>query len=139
MGIREAIASGFVNYATFKGSAAPSEFWFWQLFLLLAAIAVALLEAAIGADNDVIASLWGLATLLPGIAVAVRRLHDTDMSGWWLLLFFVPLIGIVMLIIWWIGEGTSGYNRFGPNPLPKEVSLHGQGRSLHRAQTNRAD
>jgi uncharacterized membrane protein YhaH (DUF805 family) len=137
MGFAQAIASGFRNYVKFSGRAAPSEFWFWQLFILLAAIAVGLLEAVIG--NDLIASLWSLATLLPSIAVAVRRLHDTDMSGWWLLLFFLPLIGIVMLIIWWIGEGTSGYNRFGPNPRPRDVSLHGQGRSLHRAQTNRAD
>jgi uncharacterized membrane protein YhaH (DUF805 family) len=139
MGFTQAIVSGFKNYVKFSGRAAPSEFWFWQLFILLAAIAVGLLEAVIGNDNDLIASLWSLATLLPSIAVAVRRLHDTDMSGWWLLLFFVPLIGIGMLIIWWIGEGTRGYNRFGPNPLPRDVSLHAQGRSLHRARTDTAD
>jgi uncharacterized membrane protein YhaH (DUF805 family) len=137
MGFREAIASGFVNYATFKGRAVASEFWFWQLFVLFVAMAAAVLDAVIGWNSNVIASLWSLATLLPSIAV--RRLHDADMSGWWLLLIFVPLIGIVMLIIWWIGDGTPGYNRFGASPRLAQVSLHGQGRSLHRARTDTAN
>jgi uncharacterized membrane protein YhaH (DUF805 family) len=139
MGFKEAIASGIKNYAKFSGRASRSEFWFWQLFIVLAGIAAAVADAAIGSNGSVIASLWNLAVLIPSIAVAARRLHDIDRSGWWLLLFFVPLIGFVMLIIWWIGQGTPGYNRFGADPRPAPVSLHGQGRSLLHAQTDRAD
>jgi uncharacterized membrane protein YhaH (DUF805 family) len=58
--------------------------------------------------------------VIPDIAVYVRRLHDTDRSGWWLLLFFVPLIGAIVLIVWFCTQGTHGYNRFGANPLPPE-------------------
>lgn len=139
MGFKEAIASGFGNYAKFAGRASPSEFWFWQLFIFLAAFAAGVVDAVIEPDGSVIASLWSLAVLVPSIAVAVRRLHDAEMSGWWLLLIFVPLIGFVMLIIWWIGRGTPGYNRFGADPRPAPLSLHGQGRSLLRARTDRAN
>jgi uncharacterized membrane protein YhaH (DUF805 family) len=59
--------------------------------------------------------LFGLATLLPGLAVSVRRLHDTNRSGWWILLWFIPLIGIIVLIVWWVQQGTPGPNRFGPD------------------------
>ncbi len=85
------------------------------------------------------ASLFGLATLIPDFAVTVRRMHDTDFRGWWLLLGLVPLIGMVVLIVWWCLEGTRGYNRFGAGPLPAEVSRHAAGRSLLRGRTDRAD
>ncbi len=61
--------------------------------------------------------IWGLATFLPSLAMGVRRLHDTDRSGWWWLLSFIPLIGIIVLIVFWCSEGTRGPNRFGPDPL----------------------
>jgi uncharacterized membrane protein YhaH (DUF805 family) len=139
MGFKEAIASGFKNYAKFSGRAARSEFWLWQLFIFLAAIVVGVVDALIEPDSSVVSSLWSVAVLVPSIAVAIRRLHDADISGWWLMLIFVPLVGFVMLIIWWIGEGTVGYNRFGADPRPKELSLHEQGRSLLRARTNTTD
>ena len=60
--------------------------------------------------------LWGLATLIPNLAVGVRRLHDTNRSGWWMLIVLVPLIGIVVLLIFDVMEGTKGPNRFGPDP-----------------------
>jgi uncharacterized membrane protein YhaH (DUF805 family) len=63
------------------------------------------------------ATLFYLATIIPDLAVMVRRIHDTDFSGWWLLLMLIPLIGIVVLIVWWCLEGSKGYNRFGPDPL----------------------
>jgi uncharacterized membrane protein YhaH (DUF805 family) len=136
MSFTQAIRSGFANYVNFRGRAMPSEFWWWQLFMLLAAIAAAVLDALFGFERIGLAELCSFATLLPSLAVAVRRLHDIDKSGWWFLMMLIPLVGIVMLIIWWIGEGTPGYNRFGANPKPKEVSLHAQGRSLHRGRTD---
>ena len=136
MTLSAAVQSGFGNYATFNGRATRSEFWWWQLFVLLVAFAGGIVDGIINLNSDVVAYLWALVTLLPGLAVSVRRLHDTDMSGWWLFIMMVPFIGAVLLIAWWISEGTIGYNRFGADPRPKEVSLHGQGRSLHRGQTN---
>ena len=79
--------------------------------------------------------LFWFGTLLPSVAVGVRRLHDIDRSGWWYLLMFVPLIGAIVLIVWWCKRGGKGYNRFGADRLPAEASLHGAGRSLHRADS----
>ena len=62
-------------------------------------------------------SLASLALLLPNLAVAARRLHDTDRTGWFLLLAFIPLIEIIILTVWWCQRGTAGSNRFGPDPL----------------------
>ena len=72
--------------------------------------------ASFSAQGGPISALVSLGLFLPGLAVAVRRLHDVDRSGWWLLLAFVPLIGIIVLIVWWCTEGTRGPNRFGPDP-----------------------
>ena len=55
--------------------------------------------------------------LLPSLAVAVRRLHDTDRSGWWWWLILIPLVGIIVLIVWWATQGTRGPNRYGEDPL----------------------
>jgi uncharacterized membrane protein YhaH (DUF805 family) len=139
MTFAQAIRSGFANCVNFRGRATPSEFWWWQLFVFLAAIAVAVLDLVIDPNNQFLARLWSLIVFIPSVAVAVRRYHHADMSGWWLLLILVPVIGFVMLIIWWIGEGTAGYNRFGADPRPQEVSLHERGRSLLRARTDTAN
>ncbi len=64
-----------------------------------------------------LSSVFSLATLLPGLAVGARRLHDIDKSAWWLLLCFVPVIGWILLLVWAVFEGTKGDNRFGPDPL----------------------
>jgi uncharacterized membrane protein YhaH (DUF805 family) len=65
--------------------------------------------------------LFSLATLLPGLAVAVRRLHDLDSSGWWILLFLIPLVGAIILIVWFCTKGTDGPNRFGPDHLVRDM------------------
>jgi uncharacterized membrane protein YhaH (DUF805 family) len=133
-----AVRSGFSNYANFKGRAARSEFWYWQLFLVIAGLAVELLDLAISFGVFAIRGgpmsiLFWLATLVPNLALYVRRLHDTNRSGWWLLILPVPAIGVVMVIAWFCFKGTKGYNRFGADPIRPEVSLHGAGRSLHGA------
>jgi uncharacterized membrane protein YhaH (DUF805 family) len=76
------------------------------------------IELLIGCDWGVLGIPWGFATFIPQLAVSVRRLHDTDRSGWWLLLFFIPFGGGVVLIVWFCFPGTHSYNRFGANPLP---------------------
>jgi uncharacterized membrane protein YhaH (DUF805 family) len=72
--------------------------------------------ASVSAQGGPISALVTLGLLLPGLAMQIRRLHDVDRSGWWVLLAFVPLIGIIVLIVWWATEGTRGPNRFGSDP-----------------------
>ena len=118
MNFTQAIASGFQNYVNFSGRAARSEFWFWTLFAILASVAGELIDLVLFANSDIspLQSLVGLALFLPGLAVSVRRLHDLDRTGWWLLLMFTG-IGIILLIVWDCMRGTAGPNRFGPDPL----------------------
>jgi uncharacterized membrane protein YhaH (DUF805 family) len=85
------------------------------LFVVIGAIVTAMIDLMIG--MRLTNSLFGLATILPGIAVAARRLHDVDRSGWWLLLNFIPLIGWIVLLVWFCTRGTEGPNRFGPDPM----------------------
>jgi uncharacterized membrane protein YhaH (DUF805 family) len=118
MNFTEAVTSGFQNYANFSGRNQRSAFWYWVLFCVIAAIVLGLVDSAIFGDGTpVLSGLFSLATLIPYLAVGARRLHDTDRSGWWQLLLFIPLIGIIVLIVWWASRGTPGPNRFGPNPL----------------------
>ena len=119
MNFGEAILSGFRNYVTFSGRAARPEFWYWVLFAFLAGSVTAILDRAVFADSDVqpLNSIAGLIMLLPGLAVGVRRLHDIDRSGWWILIS-LTVIGIALLIYWNCQPGTPGPNRFGPERVP---------------------
>ena len=117
----QAIKSGFTHYVTFSGRAARSEYWYWTLFVLLVTIGAGIIDRSIfdfdeATTTGVFGPLSSLIFFLPGLAVSVRRLHDLDRSGWWMLLIFT-LIGIILLIIWDCIKGTAGPNRFGPDPL----------------------
>jgi uncharacterized membrane protein YhaH (DUF805 family) len=115
MGFGQAISSGFSNYVNFSGRSCRSEYWFWVLFVLIADVVAIAIDAAIG--MQIVSSLFGLAVLLPGLAVTVRRLHDLDRTGWWIFLGLIPLVGAIILIIWFCSKGTDGQNRFGADPL----------------------
>jgi uncharacterized membrane protein YhaH (DUF805 family) len=115
MNFGDAIKSGFSNYVNFSDRAGRSEYWFWVLFTVICTVVTYILDFGIGLP--VTHTLFGLATVLPGLAVAVRRLHDTDRSGWWIFLFLIPLIGAIVLIVWFSTQGTDGENRFGPDPM----------------------
>ena len=118
MTFSEAISSGFRNYVGFSGRASRSEFWYWILFTFLVGIVTQIIDLGVwSSDVTPFSWIWSLVTLLPSLAMGVRRLHDTDRSGWWWLLSFIPLIGIIVLIVFWCFEGTRGPNRFGPDPL----------------------
>ena len=112
MSFAQAIEAGFKNYVNFSGRAVRSEYWYWVLFTLLGQIVLMIVDRVIGIS--LLTVLFALATLLPGLAVSVRRLHDLDKSGWFLLLAFIPLVGAIILIVWACQEGTPGPNRFGP-------------------------
>jgi uncharacterized membrane protein YhaH (DUF805 family) len=115
MNFAEAISSGFSNYVNFSGRAIRSEYWFWVLFTILGLLVAEIIDYALGLT--LIYPIFALATFLPSLAVAVRRLHDLDRSGWWILLCLIPLIGAIVLIVWYCSRGTVGSNRFGPDPL----------------------
>lgn len=106
---------GLKNYTGFSGRAHRTEFWMYALFNFIAIIVLSIIDGIIG-TNGIIVTLYYLATILPGIAVAMRRLHDTDRSGWWMLVGFVPFIGGIVLLIFFCMEGTSGDNQYGPDP-----------------------
>jgi uncharacterized membrane protein YhaH (DUF805 family) len=125
MGFKDAISSGFRNYIGFRGRAARSEYWYWVLFILLLQIVAWLIDMTLFGFNTTgvnpIGVLVSLATLLPGIALSIRRLHDVDRLGWWVLLGLIPVIGWIVLIYWACLRGTVGANRFGPDPLEGKV------------------
>lgn len=119
MGFADAIKSGFSHYVTFSGRAARSEYWYWVLFGFIVAVVSVILDSAIFpySDTGPIQVITSLALLLPGVAMSVRRLHDIDRTGWWVLITFT-IIGVILLIVWACFKGTTGTNRFGPDPLP---------------------
>jgi uncharacterized membrane protein YhaH (DUF805 family) len=100
----ESIKTCLSKYADFTGRASRSEYWWWFLFVVL-------VSAATGIISEKLYAVFSLAALLPGIAVSVRRLHDIDKSGWFLLLNFIPVIGWVILLYWAVQEGREP-NRF---------------------------
>jgi uncharacterized membrane protein YhaH (DUF805 family) len=114
MGFTDAVATGFNKYVTFTGRAARSEFWYWALFNILVSIVSGLVDGLFGLGF--ISAITSLALLLPSIAVGVRRLHDIDRTGWWLLIAFTG-IGAIVLIVFDCIKGTAGPNRFGADPL----------------------
>jgi uncharacterized membrane protein YhaH (DUF805 family) len=113
MGFGDAISTVFGKYASFSGRAVRSEFWFWVLFTFIVLVVLNIIQFSVSAiGGSVLQLLFELATLIPSVAVAARRLHDTDRSGWWQLLAFVPIVGFILLLVWYCQPGTPGTNRF---------------------------
>lgn len=113
MNFTQAVSTVLSKYATFTGRAARPEFWWFALFNVIASLVTGMVDQAVF-GHEVVSIVYALAVLLPGLAVAVRRLHDTDRSGWWLLIGLVPVIGWIVLVYWYASEGTPGANQFGP-------------------------
>ena len=109
------------KYAVFSGRARRTEYWMFTLFNIIISIVLGIIDAVIGgagaeAGVGVLGSIYALAVLIPALAVSVRRLHDTDRSGWWLLIGLVPLVGAIVLLVFMVQDGTPGDNQHGPNP-----------------------
>lgn len=102
------------NYVGFSGRARRAEFW--QFFLVNAVISVVLEIIGFAIKTQIILDLYSLALLLPSLAVAARRLHDTGKSAWLLLLYIVLFVGWVVLIVFWCLDSTPGANKHGENP-----------------------
>ncbi|MFY1617629.1 DUF805 domain-containing protein [Micromonospora sp. WMMD736] len=122
MSFGTAVKSVLSQYVGFAGRARRSEYWWFALFTVLVSIVASVLDNALGlnfvdgSSNGFIGLVVSLALLLPTLAVAVRRLHDTDKTGWWLLIGLVPIVGAIVLIVFFVQDGTPGANRFGPSP-----------------------
>jgi uncharacterized membrane protein YhaH (DUF805 family) len=118
MNFVDAISSGFRNYANFSGRAVRSEYWYWYLFVAIVLIVLGAIDERlypgpleIGPFSYVYMAVM-LALILPSLAVSVRRLHDIDRTGWWVLIG-ATVIGTLVLIYWACLPGTPGSNRFG--------------------------
>jgi uncharacterized membrane protein YhaH (DUF805 family) len=116
----------FKKYADFNGRARRSEYWLFSLFCFIVGIVIGILRVATGGFESlesnrmdpigILNLLFSLAVLVPSIVVAFRRLHDTNRSAWWILIGLIPLIGWIVLIVFYLLPGTPGPNRFGPDP-----------------------
>jgi uncharacterized membrane protein YhaH (DUF805 family) len=132
------------RYADFEGRSRRKEYWMFQLGIVIAMIALVALVAIVGGGLDgmaeggglfagigaVIFGLFILAILLPSLAVQVRRFHDQDKSGWFVLMNFIPYVGGLIVLVFMFLEGTPGPNRFGPDPKEGErgpIGFNGPG------------
>ena len=123
MGFGEAVKSFWSHYSKFKGCSRRSEYWWIQLFLVLTNLAVAAIDLVLmNGDIDrfianggggIVGLIWILVTIVPALAVLVRRLHDTGKSGWWVLIGFVPLVGGIVLLVFTLLDSDAGENKYG--------------------------
>jgi uncharacterized membrane protein YhaH (DUF805 family) len=118
------------NYANFQGRATRKEYWMFLLFNILFAVAAMIVDNmlgsvfTIGSGYDEVSLgygwvylIYGLVLLMPSWAVTVRRLHDTDRTGWWILFMIIPLIGVIVFTIFLCTDSTQGNNKYGPQPV----------------------
>lgn len=102
------------KYAEFSGRAHRTEYWMFFLINFLIGIAIGFLDGALG--TQILGLIYALALLIPGLAAAVRRLHDTGRSGWWVLIVLIPVLGAIVLIVLLAMPTQGGANEYGPEP-----------------------
>lgn len=110
----DAITHVLSNYVTFSGRARRSEYWWFSLFVLLVSVAATVVDLVLGVS--IAYPLSVVALLLPSLAVSVRRLHDTGRSGWLLLLGLIPLVGPIVLLVFFCQDSSAAHNQHGPSP-----------------------
>lgn len=112
-----ALKDGFGRYVDFKTRSTRAQYWWWTLWMILLSIGGVVVDTMLGmGESGPVNSLLSLATLLPSIAVGVRRLHDIGRSGWWFLIVLVPIIGWIVLIVFYCTKSQEGPNQWGPEP-----------------------
>ena len=127
MPMKEAIQSVFRQYATFTGRARRSEYWYYTLFVVIVNLVFTAISTIAGAESGltrfitILQSLWSLAILVPGLAVCWRRLHDIGKSGAYWFFCFIPLVGAILLLVWFCQDSQPGENQYGPNPKENPV------------------
>ncbi|WP_432477467.1 DUF805 domain-containing protein [Nocardioides sp. GXQ0305] len=119
MSFADAVRTCLAKYVVFSGRARRSEYWWFVLFNILVSIAAGIVDVILGTDYDwgsgLIGTLVSLALFLPSLAVAIRRLHDTSRTGWWVLIGLVPVIGWIVLLIFYVQDSHPD-NQYGPSP-----------------------
>ncbi|NBB77904.1 MAG: DUF805 domain-containing protein [Verrucomicrobia bacterium] len=115
----------FKSYAVFSGRSRRKEYWYFFLFNFIISFVLGFIDGIVGtfsqeAGIGLLGGIYSLAVLIPGIAVSVRRLHDTERSGWWLLIALVPIIGAIVLLVFMVQDSQAGANKFGENPKEQE-------------------
>ena len=117
------------RYAEFTGRSRRKEYWMYTLLAIGIYIVTSILDRIAGMNGMIagrygpITALVALGLIVPSLAVSIRRLHDSDRSGWWLLLGLVPMVGEIIVLVFMVLKGTRGANRFGADPKAGEVSL----------------
>lgn len=123
MNLQEAVSSVLSQYAGFSGRARRSEYWYWALAVFIVSVVAGIIDAIIGLQF--FQYVVPLATLVPGLAVGARRLHDTGRSGWLQLIGIIPIIGWIILIVWFVTDSHPD-NEYGPNPKGGAAGGFGQ-------------
>ena len=125
MGFQDAVKSCFAQFATFQGRARRAEFWYFVLFTILGGMVAGVLDAIVfgstGDETGPLGGIFGLVVLIPSIAVAVRRLHDTGRSGWWWWLWLIPIVGWIIAIVFYATRSQPGENEYGYDPLEQPL------------------
>ena len=129
MGFFEAVRSVFSKYFEFSGRALRSEYWYWALFLFIVGIPVGVLSLF----WLPIYFIWSIGLFFPNLAVSVRRLHDSDYSGWWVLIGIIPIINF-LLLYWLIIKGDSYENRFGMPPIGSKSNQSSAARAARSSE-----
>ncbi|EIC20224.1 DUF805 domain-containing protein [Thiorhodovibrio frisius] len=111
----------FKKYNVFDGRSGRKEYWYFFLFNIIIGLFLAVIDRATGtfspdARIGLLGAIFMLAVLISGIAVSVRRLHDIDRSGWWLLIGLIPFIGAIVLLLFMVQDSKPGQNKYGVNP-----------------------
>ena len=109
----EYFLGAYNKYADFTGRARRKEFWMFVLFYFIVSIVLGIVDSIIG--FQLLGLLFSLGSLIPSLAIGARRLHDTGRSGWWQLLYLIPLIGLIIMIVFLVQDSHPD-NEYGPNP-----------------------
>ena len=114
------------KYVVFEGRARRKEYWFFVLFNVLISMGLAIIDRLTGTVDPetglgVLSGLYALGVMLPGMAVSVRRLHDTGRCGWWLLITLIPVLGALIFLYFLVLDGDAESNEYGPSPKDNEV------------------
>lgn len=109
------------KYTVFGGRARRKEYWYFILFSIFISIVLTIIDVVTGTFSPKVGmgllnGIYSLAVLIPGIAVSIRRLHDTNRSGWWSLIALIPFIGAIVLLVFMVQDSQQGENQYGPNP-----------------------
>jgi uncharacterized membrane protein YhaH (DUF805 family) len=116
------------KYAVFSGRSRRKEYWYFVLFNILISIGLSVIDGVLGTGNaetgtGLLSGIYSLAVLIPSLAVLVRRLHDTNRSGWWILIGLIPIIGWIVLLVFVVEDSNPGQNQYGANPKDTAVGV----------------